>query len=254
MKTSIVSCLILVCCLNFSVFGGTIDPSTQDSEYISYGKHFKYVAYIHGHYGLNSSFIGSAVAIDDHNIITAAHILHKAKSCYVEFDNGNKFQIDKIIIPKEFELSKRGFADIAIGYSKKPFNLDFYPPLYSGSDELHKVCCISGYGFAGNFIDGANKFDRKKRGGSNIVETIHDDLLICNPSDKLSATRTSLEFLISSGDSGGGLFIDGKLAGINSCIISNNSDSESCYDDISGHTRISKFLDWIQQHKIKKLP
>jgi hypothetical protein len=60
--------------------------------------------------------------------------------------------------------------------------------------------------------------------------------------------KTSLEFLIASGDSGGGLFIDGKLAGINSCIMAVNGSPKSDYRTESGHTRISINLDWILEN------
>jgi hypothetical protein len=59
--------------------------------------------------------------------------------------------------------------------------------------------------------------------------------------------RTELEFLICSGDSGGGLFINKKLAGINSCVLAADKKPNSSYGDDAGHTRISKYVPWIKQ-------
>ena len=56
---------------------------------------------------------------------------------------------------------------------------------------------------------------------------------------------TELEFLISHGDSGGGLFIDGQLAGINSSVLSKDGKTDSNYGDESCHTRISRYKDWL---------
>ena len=57
--------------------------------------------------------------------------------------------------------------------------------------------------------------------------------------------QTSLEYLIGHGDSGGGLFIDKKLAGIHSCIYTGDGKLDSSYKDYSAHTRISIHKNWI---------
>ena len=55
-----------------------------------------------------------------------------------------------------------------------------------------------------------------------------------------------MEFLISPGDSGGGLFIDSKLAGIHSGVIEDKPNKgKSKYGAVSLHTRISTYYDWI---------
>lgn len=230
-------------------YAGTIYPDNKDLDYINYGKYFLYVAKLEGILDDGSCFVGSAVAIDDHNILTAAHIINNAKSSSVTFGD-RRFVVEKFIVPKDFKLEKSGFSDIAIGYSEKSFELNFYPPLYVEKNELNKVCCICGFGGGGNFLTGVTFFDAKKRAGSNVINNIYKDLLVCDPSDEFSHNRTSLEFLIANGDSGGGLFIDGKLAGINSCVLSNNKKAMSTYKDNSGHTRISNFIDWINKNKI----
>ena len=68
-------------------------------------------------------------------------------------------------------------------------------------------------------------------------------MLLCTPSSKIN--KTELEFMIAPGDSGGGLFIDNKLAGIHSCIMAEGHKAKSDYRTESGHTRISDHVDWI---------
>ena len=51
--------------------------------------------------------------------------------------------------------------------------------------------------------------------------------------------------LIGHGDSGGGLFIDKKLAGIHSCIYTGDGKLDSSYKDYSAHTRVSLHKPWI---------
>lgn len=234
-----------------NLYSGTIDPNVSDKKYIEYGEQFGYVGKLCGSYEDGTKFCASAVAIDDHHILTAAHVVQNSKTCTITLEN-KEFCIEKVVVHKDFSDKKFGTADIAIGFSEKPFDLDFYPDLYDSEDEVGKVCCISGYGITGTFRSGSVNYDNKRRAGSNIIDKIEFDMLICTPSMYGSNKRTSLEFLIASGDSGGGLFIDNKLAGINSCVMAEDKNPNSSYGDESGHTRISKFIGWIKTNRSKK--
>ena len=240
--------LLLIGLSTVPSISGTIDPYVSDDKYVSYGKDFIYVGKICGIYNSGEKFCASAVAIDDHHILTAAHVVNGSKSCLVYFNN-KEYCISNVIVHKDFDHKKYGVADIAIGYSEKSFELEFYPELYTDTDEIGKLCCMSGYGFHGTFNTGAKFYDGKKRAGSNVIDHIEKDLLICSPSKLGDHKRTSLEFLIASGDSGGGLFIANKLAGINSCVMAIDRVPSSKYNEESGHTRISKFVPWIIKHK-----
>lgn len=249
MLKKIIFCILFI---NLStIFAGTTDPNTPDQKYVDYAKDFYYVGKICGSYEDGTRFCASAVAIDDHHILTAAHVVKNSVSCSVSFDD-KKYNIITMTIHKNFNDKQFGVADIAIGYSEKPFGLEFYPKLYENDDEVGKVCCIAGYGLTGNFNTGATHSDQKKRAGSNIIDGIQDDMLICTPSKQHDSDRTSLEFFIASGDSGGGLFIDSQLAGINSCVMAVDRPPKSKYNEESGHTRVKKFLSWIEENKTKK--
>lgn len=240
--------LCLIASLSFTQ-AGTIDPYTPDTKYVEYAKDFHYVGKLCGTYKDGTKFCASAVAIDDHHILTAAHVVKGSNSCTVTLNN-KEFCLTNVVIHKDFE-NEFGIADIAIGYSEKPFDLGFYPSLYEDDDEEGKICCIAGFGITGTFKTGAIISDNKKRAGSNRIDGVQKDMLICSPSSSRDPKRTSLEFLIASGDSGGGLFIDNKLAGINSCVMAIDRPPQSRYNEESGHTRIQKFIPWIKENKIK---
>jgi hypothetical protein len=143
------------------------------------------------------------------------------------------------------EDTEPGVHDIALCYSAQDFGLTFYPELHSEFDERGQICSISGYGITGTFETGFKVSDAKRRAGSNKIERYEKSVLICTPS---SSNRTSLEFLIAPGDSGGGLFIGNKLAGINSFISCDQGKiPNSAYGTESGHTRISLYYDWINK-------
>lgn len=234
-----------------SLFAGTRDPRVSDQTHLDYAKAFIFVGKLHGDAENDIKYCGSAVAIDDHHILTAAHVVDNSLNCHFEID-GKNFCITHVIIHKDFDAKKWGTGDIAIGYSEKPFNLEFYPKLYTEDNEVGKTCSIAGYGFTGTFITGANLHDDQKRAGSNIIDGITHDLLVCDASNGTSDDiSTTLEFLIASGDSGGCLLINNQLAGINSCVMSIDKSPQSKYNEESGHTRISKFIDWINKNKRK---
>lgn len=244
--------ILLMLIINDPVLiAGTIDPSIPDSKYISYGSQFEYVGKLCGTYNDGSKFCASAVAIDDHFILTAAHVVKDSNSCTFII-NDKSFCLSDVTYHKDFDNEDFGTSDIAIGYSKESFGLEFYPPLYIDDDENNKLCCISGYGITGNFHTGSIHSDNKKRAGSNMIDSIQKNMLICSPSKRGEKGYTELEFLIAPGDSGGGLFIDGKLAGINSCVMAVERAPKSVYKDESGHTRVSKFINWIKEYKNAK--
>lgn len=227
------------------VFSGTIHPEILDSKYVEYGKKFTYVYRLCGSYNDGKVFCASSVAIDPHFLLTAAHVVKDAKTCVVKDASGNDIHKAKeIIVNKDFEDRNFGFNDIAIIYVEDQLKIDFYPELYEDDDEVNKICSISGYGLNGTFETGCVKSDEYRRAGSNKIIRIENELLICDPSNH---NRTELEFLIASGDSGGGLFIGNKLAGINSCVMAADKKPDSTYGDESGHTRVSIYKGWIRK-------
>lgn len=249
MKTKILSVFLYISLIANS-FAGTIHPLSSDEKHIEYGKNFANVVKLCGIYEDNSLFCASAVAIDKNWIVTAAHVVKKSKSCVVHNkEKDQSFIVSEVICHESFSDDKFGTADIALCYVDKDIGLVNYPDLYSDNDEIGKICSISGYGLTGTFKTGAIKSDNIKRAGRNKIDYIDRDLLICSPS---GMDRTELEFLIASGDSGGGLFINNKLAGINSCVLAIDKNPNSNYSDESGHTRVSLYHDWIKKNIARK--
>ena len=233
-----------------NALAGTIDPQTSDEKYIEYAKDFHCVLKICGQYEDDKPFCASTVAIAPNWTLTAAHVVKNQKITFVRLSKEKSVIVNRVICHKDFKEKNFGYFDIALCYTKEELNLEFYPEIYQDTDEVGKICSIAGWGTTGNFSTGANKFDGQRRAGSNYIDVIDRNLLVCTPSVK---NKTSLEFLISHGDSGGGLFIGNKLAGINSCVMAIDKKPDSNYSDESGHTRLSLFKEWITENINQKI-
>lgn len=227
-----------------SSLAGTIDPNTPDSKYVDYGSKFHHTVKLCCFDGKGLS-CGSAVVIDPHWILTAAHVVENCQTWTITVRD-KEYKLSKVILNPNYKTDNFGYDDIALGYSQEEILLDYYPPLYESSDEVGKLSCMAGWGLTGTFDTGANKSDSNRRGGSNFIDGTDRKVLLCSPSRKHERC-TELEFLIASGDSGGGLFIDGKLAGIHSSVIATDKKPDSTYTDQSCHTRISLYSKWVKE-------
>lgn len=234
--------IILFVIISSSSLAGTIDPDTSDSRYTDYGSLFSHVAHISGSTYENEPYFASGVAYKDDVIITAAHVLSLTKDQIISINN-KKIEADCIIIHPKYDAKNFGYYDIGIIKLKQTIGLNWYPELYKEKNESGKLCSLSGFGMTGTFKTGAVTSDKNKRAGSNIIDSIDRGMLVCTPSVKIN--KTELEFMIAPGDSGGGLFIGNKLAGIHSCIMAEGHKAKSDYKTESGHTRISDHIEWI---------
>lgn len=222
----------------------TIDPNKKDSEYIKFGNKHNFVVSIEGKIEDGKFFFGSGTLLNKKWILTAAHVVNNAKSAYVKFE-GKNYTVERIIIHKSFKEENVGIYDIALCKITEDINISYYPELYTDKNENGKICSIAGFGMTGTLESGVVKFDKQKRGGLNKITGLYKHLLICKAD--LPEESTELEQLIASGDSGGGLFIDNKIAGVNSIVMASDEEANSDYGDESGHTRVSLFVDWIQE-------
>jgi secreted trypsin-like serine protease len=246
---------------------GTRDPNTPDEKYVEFGKSFPAVVRIRALIVNKDPAqietlslapkpdsttppdvefqVGSAVVIKPHWMLTAAHVVRGATVVIAEAEDKTKHTVDKIIVHHLFEDEKFGFHDIALCYSATPFDMPFYVPLHTELNEPGQAVTIAGYGRHGTFHTGHTSDDNKKRAGHNRIDSSERTILICTPSVKHD--KFPLEFMIAPGDSGGGMFIGNKLAGINSFLMAADKKPDGTYGDESAFTRVSVYVDWIHE-------
>ena len=211
-----------------------------DSRYVEYGRAFStYTAKFRGTAADGRTHSATAVLIAPRWALTAAHV---AEGCDgVTLTYGDRSQsIAQVLVHPEW-ASRLGYHDIALLKADGDFGLDFYPALSDGG-EVGKVASVAGYGVTGPLSFGHMLADGKLRAGTQRVDRIERNCLICD----LTRRGSVLEYGIAPGDSGGPLFVDGKLAGINSYTASPRSYTRSQYGEESGHTRVAMYREWIR--------
>jgi len=232
----------------------TYRPDISDTKVLKWGEEHECVLRIQGK-ACTTSFkcSGSCVMIGPNVAITAAHVMDDMKDAVVVDDKGDEHEILAAIAPDGWDVNTYGYDDIAVIYIKEPVKLPFYPGLYEGDDEVGKVCSIAGWGRHGTFNSGYEVVRHsgwRRRAGSNVVDSVDRDLLSISPTKRGQKRMTTLEAIISPGDSGGGMFIDGKVAGIHSVLATDkmNSPLNGGYNCYSGSTRVSKYHKWIKRN------
>lgn len=228
---------------------GTIDPSVPDEKYLAYGARHECVVPIYGKCECEDrkeprDFHASAVVISPRWAVTAAHVLKRTSGVKVKVRD-REHAAKRVVVNGRYKEELLGTYDIALCEFGDDMELSFYPELYESDDEVGKVAGICGYGATGTFNTGWVRSDGRKRAGSNLISGSYNHVLLCKARGD---RRTSLEFLIAPGDSGGGMFVDGKLAGINSFVMTEDGRSNSDWRDEAGHTRISLFAPWIRAY------
>lgn len=244
--------LIILLGLSSPVISGTRDPQTSDSKHLAYGELHQCVVPVRGlakypdmKEDETANFFGSGVIVAPHTLITAAHVLNYSEESYILVNGKPNKILGYAKLSGSDQEKEVGPDDIAVALLANPVELDFYPKLYTDDNELGKLCSVSGWGLTGTWLTGTVIDDNKRRAGSNHVDKLLFKGMLVTSVE--TGPGTSLEYLIGNGDSGGGLFIDKKLAGIHSCIFTGDGKLDSSLKDWAAHTRISTHADWLQK-------
>ena len=239
--------------------GGVIRDDRTDQSYLDLGASAVYASV--GRIDTNS-WMGTGTLIAPDWVLTAGHVVNGIKS--LNFTIGGMVYSAKQWIQNPNWTSVLSFGyDIAVVQLTKAVANIKPAERYYGSAELGKTATFVGFGTTGNGLTGASRFDGRKRAGQNIYDKISAgngaagrDLLydFDNPAQAAdnvigASTPLNLEYLIATGDSGGGGFInvDGRdfLAGVHSYGSAVDGVYNSDYGDYAADVRVSAFNSWI---------
>lgn len=237
--------LFLIACVASSALAGTTDDAIPDARYIEYGKGFApYTARIGGVEADGTTPFGTCVLIHDRWVLTAAHVVQDLTRGVVIGSMGRR-KIDRICVHQDFAHAVFLNHDIALVRVNEPFGLAFYPPLSTGDERPGATVSVVGYGMTGRLSSGRERYDGELRAGTGILGRFEAGVIV------LPARRgtSPLPICIAPGDSGGPLFVGGRLAGINSLTMKerDGTPTVSKEGEESAHTRVSLYHDWIHR-------
>lgn len=222
---------------------GTRDPKIDDEAYLAAGEsHSDYTLALDAVDEDGSMGCGTAVAISDTWMLTAAHVVHEAQAATVRCRRG-VWPIRRIVVHPRFQHAMMGMHDIALLESESPLGLDSYPLLADGSEQVGDSAIIVGYGASGPLDTGYDTVDGKIRAGTNTICRTERSLWVCHG----AAGTSAMEILVAPGDSGGPLIVRGRVVGINSLLMRDGRGAvKGTTGQESGHTRVVDYLDWIK--------
>jgi hypothetical protein len=235
--------LLIFFVMSSVVAAGTIEDSVPDSRYVDYGSTYSlYTRKIVTLSPDGKTPTGTCVLISPHWCLTAAHVVEGGTSVIVDAHDGPRVA-DHVEIHHEYKSERYNWHDIALVHVAEPFSLPRYPPLIDKGDDVGSLAAVAGYGMTGPISTGYDRGDGLLRAGTCVVTSHDGAALIC----LVRSGGSPLPLCIAPGDSGGPLFIDGRLAGINSFTRRDGKGvTRSRIGEESGHIRVSLYLGWIR--------
>ncbi|MEO1981847.1 MAG: trypsin-like serine protease [Fuerstiella sp.] len=256
--------LLLCLCSLRPVTAGTIRHDRADSNYTSLASSYPTVGKLTW-----PGFICSATLIAENWILTAGHCLdagglNASDWAFDLTDSGGGVHIgaERFIHPGWVGDLTDG-TDIALLRLATNETTVTPSPINTNTSEVGRTAGHAGYGRTGTGLTGMNANAGTKRAGNNVVD--RDGSSVGGYNDKVlfedfdsgsggdswsgTATQLDLEYLIASGDSGGGMFMNfglgNVITGVHSFIASTDGLTDADYGDIAGSTRVSSYESWI---------
>ncbi len=247
--------------------GGTIPFGYDYADYAAFaaGETFEPVGILRFTGGY-----GSGVYLGDGWVLTAAHVAASADE--FTFTVGDQlYQGGQPAMPASWDGDTNKGNDI--GLLRITGDLPTVTPaaLYVGDNDdlLGQVVALSGYGKTGDGVTGSTGTGGSLYAGTNTADALGGDLpafsaydervlLVDFDSPYLSddgypwslSDAGELEYMIATGDSGGGVFLIGDeeavVVGVNAFVLGFDGYANSDYGDVAGITTVSPHIDWIE--------
>jgi len=218
-----------------------------------------------GRLHLNTPFgkaVCSGTYIGNGYVLTAAHCTESVTNMTFKV-RGQTYEAEKWFAHKDYDGNT--YYDVAVVKLKQDPG-GKRAVYYNGQVDIGERGINAGYGSTGTGLTGNYLPAGAKRVGHNLIEDKYNNLLMQDfdryPESYADFPRghkaqkfdlpESREMLIAGGDSGGAMFIQGKIAGVHSVGISYDGSVDSDYGDWSGSVWAKTFRPWIEWVQIQE--
>lgn len=208
------------------LYGGSLHPDFSDERYREYATWMPIVS-IHN----NNSYC-SGTLINPLYVLTIKHAIEYSTNIEILYNN-ETLPYSDIIVHKKLDLC---LVKLLVRQDVGELVL-----CDDNSSLVGKICSIGGYGICKN-KSGTHGYDGYKRAGNNLVVWENSELFECSMDQ---TDRVDLEFITTPGDSGGPVFNENRLIGVNQYVKASDGKADSSFGDRSGHIKIVSALSWI---------
>jgi secreted trypsin-like serine protease len=252
-------------------FSGIIRDDVDKTKYMALAKESQFDCI--GKLSRGKKFVGSCVLVTNKYLLTSAHnfVDNNQVADITEYSfefAGKVYKAKRVIVyPAYIDPETRKNCDIAMAELTE--SVTDIEPAHPGTtrDELNSDITGVGFGVSGTASKPAElKSAQEKIAGENVIDSLGGFKLNGIPTlmysdfdspstpgcNKLgSAVAKSLEYIVSGGDSGGGIFRKKnnkwELVGICSGVSLDVSQFQQTgyYGQLMYNTRVSAFADWI---------
>lgn len=235
----------------------TIRDDQPDSSYLGLATSPEYSSV--GLFVNSWGYTGCGTLIAPDWVLTAAHNFIAASSGTFKI-NGVTYTADQLITNPGWNGNAFAGNDIGLVHLTTAVSGVTPAMLYTGASELGLVGTYVGYGITGTGLTGQANLDGQIRAFQNVIDgdfgnptlvlgSDFDNPLVPADNNFGSATPLMLEGCVTSGDSGGAVFVtvNGQtyVAGVISAVVALDGFANGDYGDMSAFGRVNQFTPWI---------